>query len=62
VAERGGDLAAGEDEALGDLGAGDLVHVRRRRLLLPEHRRGDARAVAPPLPPAGLGVAHSSFN
>lgn len=39
MAERGGQLAAGEDEALGDLVAGDLVHVRHRCLLLPRHRR-----------------------
>lgn len=39
MAERGGQLAAGEDEALGDLVASDLVHVRHRCLLLPRHRR-----------------------
>lgn len=39
VAERGGELAAGEDEALGDPLAGDLVHVGQGRLLLPRHRR-----------------------
>lgn len=59
VAERGGELAAGEDEALGDLGAGDLVHVRHSRLLLPRHRRRHlpfalslslAAAAVPPVP------------
>ena len=39
VTKRGGELAAREDEALGDPLAGDLVHVRQHRLLLPRHRQ-----------------------
>ena len=58
VTERGGEFAAGEDEALGNLGAGDLVNVRQRRLLLPKRRRGDARPAAPPLPRPGPWLAH----
>ena len=51
VAERGGEFAAGEDEALGNLGASDLVNVGQRR-------RGDARPAAPPLPRPGPWLAH----
>lgn len=59
VAERGGELAAREHEALGNLGARDLVDVRQRRLLLPNSRRGDPRAAAPPLPrPSRPWLAH----
>ncbi|TVU04578.1 hypothetical protein EJB05_47694, partial [Eragrostis curvula] len=48
VEERGGDLAAGEDEDLGNLGAGDLVHVRRRRPLrdLPHGSTEGGRLIA----------------
>ena len=58
VAELGGEFAAGEDEALGNLGAGDLINVRQRRLLLTKRRRGDARTAAPPLPRPGPWLAH----
>lgn len=58
VAERGGEFAPGEDEALGNLGAGNLVNVRQRRFLLPKRRRRDARPAAPPLPRPGPWLAH----
>jgi len=58
VAERGGELAAGENEALGNLGARDLVDVRQRGLLLPKRRRGYPRTAAPPLPRPGPWLAH----
>jgi hypothetical protein len=50
MAHRGGNLVAVEDEALlGDLGIGDLVHIRCRRMLLQKQHRRDARVVALPL-------------
>lgn len=58
VAKRGGEFAAGEDEALRNLGSGYLVDVRQRRLLLPKRRRGDARPAALPLPRPGPWLAH----
>ena len=58
VAERGWELAPGEDKTLGDLGASDLVDVRQRRLLLPKRRCGDPRPAAPFLPRPGPWVAH----
>ena len=53
MAERGWELAPGEDKTLGDLGASDLVDVRQRRLLLPKRR-----CAAPLLPRPGPWVAH----
>ena len=58
MSERGWELAPGEDETLGDLGASDLVDVRQRRQLLPKRRCGDPRPAPPLLPRPGPWVAH----
>jgi hypothetical protein len=62
VAQHGGDFVAGEDEALGDLGVGDLVHVRRCRAASGAPSQGceGCSPSASPLPDLGCCIVPST--
>jgi hypothetical protein len=62
VAQCGGDLVVGKDEALGDLGVGDRSMFGVTTCYFRSTVAGMRGPQPHRSPPAGPGVSHSSFN